>query len=148
GFSEGYFSKLVKGVDPELLPLDAEEDVDAFLARITPVIFDPNFAPKMVNLTDGIDNVAESANNFYEGVSQKEVEAFYAKFPQSDHEPEWGLNSKLTKKDGALVEQVWKSGGMYGTAIDKMISWLEKAMTVAESEHQKKSLSLLIEYYK
>src|SRR5690606_37401496 len=69
-------------------------------------------------------------------------------FPQSDREPEWGLNSKLTKKDGLLIEQVWKSGGMYGSAIDKMISWLEKAVNVAENDHQKESLSLLIEYYK
>jgi len=148
GFSKEYFSELVKAVDPESLPLQDGEDVDTLLARLQPILFDPTFAPKMVNLKDGVDNVAESANNFYENVSQKEVEAFYAKFPQSDHEPEWGLNSKLTKKDNSIVEQVWKSGGMYGAAIDKMISWLEKAVTVAENDQQKKSLSLLIEYYK
>jgi len=147
-FSEEYFSRLVKAVQPENLPLEENEDVDAFLTRVRPIIFDASFEPKMVNLKAGVDNVAESANNFYEGVTQKEVEAFYAKFPQSDREPEWGLNSKLTKKDGLLIEQVWKSGGMYGSAIDKMISWLEKAVTVAENDHQKESLSLLIEYYK
>src|SRR5690606_5793450 len=113
-----------------------------------PVIFDPSFAPKMVNLTDGVDHVAQSFNNFYENVTQKEVEAFYAKFPQSDQEPEWGLNSKVNKVNGKVVEQVWKSGGMYGSAIDKMIYWLEKAVTVAENDQQKKSLSLLIDYYK
>ena len=147
-FTEEYFSKLVNAVKPELLPLEPNEDISAFIARLRPVIFDASYVPKMVNLKDGIDNVTESANNFYEGVTQKEVEAFYAKFPQSDHEPEWGLNSKLTKKDGVLVEQVWKSGGMYGASIDKMISWLEKAITVAENDQQKKTLSLLIEYYK
>lgn len=148
GFSEAYFSRLVKAVNPEMLPLEESEDVDAFIARLKPVIFDPNFAAKMVDLKAGIDNVVASANNFYEGVTQKEVEAFYAKFPQSDHEPEWGLNSKVIKKDGVVAEKVWKSGGMYGAAIDKMIYWLEKATTVAESDHQRKSLSLLIEYYK
>lgn len=147
-FTEGYFSKLVNTIDPQRLPLEVGEDIDAFVARLRPIIFDPNFVPKMVNLKDGIDNVAESANNFYEGISQKEVEKFYAKFPQSDHEPEWGLNSKLIKKDGAVTEQVWKSGGMYGAAIDKVIYWLEKATTVAENDQQKKSLSLLIDYYK
>ncbi len=148
GFNEEYFVSLLKAVNEENLPLEEGEDIDQFLTRIKPVIFDPNFAPKMVNLKEGIDNVAGSANNFYENVSQKEVEAFYATFPQSDHEPEWGLNSKLTKKDGALVEKVWKSGGMYGTAIDKVIYWLKKAATVAENDNQKKSLDLLIEYYK
>ncbi|HUH19830.1 dipeptidyl-peptidase 3 family protein [Albibacterium sp.] len=148
GFNEEYFVSLLMAVNEENLPLGEGEDIDQFLTRIKPVIFDPNFAPKMVNLKEGIDNVAGSANNFYENVSQKEVEAFYATFPQSDHEPEWGLNSKLTKKDGALVEEVWKSGGMYGTAIDKVIYWLKKAATVAENDNQKKSLDLLIEYYK
>jgi len=148
GFNEEYFVSLVKAVNEESLPLEQGEDIDQFLARIEPVIFDPAFAPKMVNLKEGIDNVAGSSNNFYENVTQKEVEAFYATFPQSDHEPEWGLNSKLTKKDGALVEQVWKSGGMYGSAIDKVIYWLEKAATVAENDNQKQSLDLLIEYYK
>jgi len=147
-FNEEYFVALVKAVNEENLPLEKDEDINQFLARIEPVIFDPTFAPKMVNLKEGIDNVAGSANNFYENVNQKEVEAFYATFPQSDHEPEWGLNSKLIKKNGALVEQIWKSGGMYGTAIDKVIYWLEKASTVAENDNQKKSLNLLIEYYK
>lgn len=148
GFSEEYFGKLVRAAAVSSLPLNEGEDVDAFLARLRPIIFDPAYAPKMVNLDPDVDNIAESANNFYKGVTEKEVEAFYAKFPQSDREPEWGLNSKLTKKNGSVVEQVWKSGGMYGEAIDKMIFWLEKATTVAESDHQKKSLQLLIEYYK
>ena len=148
GFSEEYFAKLVNAAAASSLPLNEGEDVATFLTRLRPIIFDPSYASKMVNLDPDVDNVAESANNFYEGVTEKEVEAFYAKFPQSDREPEWGLNSKLAKKNGSVVEQVWKSGGMYGEAIDKMIFWLEKATTVAESDHQKKSLQLLIEYYK
>ena len=104
--------------------------------------------PKKVNLTAGIDNIANSANNFYEGVTQKEVEEFYAKFPKTDQEPEWGLNSKLIKENGVIKEKVWKSGGMYGAAIDKVIFWLEKAVTVAENDQQKKALELLVAYHK
>lgn len=143
-----YFSELVKNSDQSLLPLQSGETVDAFLVRIKPVIFDAKFMPKKVNLTAGIDNIANSANNFYEGVTQKEVEAFYAKFPKTDQEPEWGLNSKLIKENGVIKEKVWKSGGMYGAAIDKVIFWLEKAVTVAENDQQKKALELLVAYHK
>lgn len=147
-FSKDYFVSLVKAADSTLLPLQEGESVDEFITKIEPIIFDATFMPKMVNLTAGVDNVKESANNFYEGVSASEVEEFYASFPQSDHEPEWGLNSKVVKEDGQVVEKVWKSGGMYGAAIDKMIFWLEKAVAVAENDQQKNSLELLIEYYK
>lgn len=148
GFSEEYFKELVRAVQPDRLPLQEGDDVEGFLERIRPVIFDPAYIPKMVNLKAGVDNIAESANNFYEGVTQSEVEAFYAAFPQSDHEPEWGLNSKVTKQNGQVVERVWRSGGMYGEAIDKMVYWLEKAVTVAENAQQQNSLRLLIEYYR
>src|SRR5690606_33410708 len=111
-------------------------------------MFDAKYMAKMVERSEGVDNVVNSANNFYEGVTQAEVEAFYASFPQSDHEPEWGLNSKVVKENGQIVEKVWKSGGMYGPAIDKIIYWLEKAITVAENEAQAKALRLLVEYYK
>lgn len=148
GFSKEYFVKLVKTADSTRLPLQNGETVDDLVAKLEPIIFDATFMPKMVNLTAGIDNVRESANNFYEGVTADEVEAFYAGFPQSDHEPEWGLNSKVVKENGEVVEKVWKSGGMYGEAIDKMIFWLEKAVNVAENDQQKNSLQLLIEYYK
>lgn len=147
-FSKEYFVSLVKAADSTRLPLQDGETVGEFLAKIEPVIFDATFMPKMVNLTADADNIKESANNFYEGVGTAEVEKFYANFPQSDHEPEWGLNSKVVKEDGQVVEKVWKSGGMYGAAIDKMIFWLEKAVTVAENDQQKNSLQLLIEYYK
>ncbi|WP_118193661.1 dipeptidyl-peptidase 3 family protein [Albibacterium indicum] len=148
GFSKEYFVKLVKTADSTRLPLQNGETVDDLVAKLETIIFDATFMPKMVNLTAGIDNVRESANNFYEGVTADEVEAFYAGFPQSDHEPEWGLNSKVVKENGEVVEKVWKSGGMYGEAIDKMIFWLEKAVNVAENDQQKNSLQLLIEYYK
>ncbi|WP_222166041.1 dipeptidyl peptidase 3 [Edaphocola aurantiacus] len=150
--SEEYFKSLVKNSDTTKLPLEQGESVDAFLTRIHAPLYDMSYMPKMVDLRAGVDNIANSSNNFYEGVTQKEVEAFYnnpALFPHSDREPEWGLNSKVMKDaSGKLIEKVWKQGGMYDAAITKMVSWLEKAVTVAENEAQKKALSLLVEYYK
>ncbi len=143
-----YFSELVKNSDQSLLPLETGESVDAFLTRIKPIIFDAKFMAKKVDLTAGVDNIVNSANNFYEGVTQKEVEDFYGKFPKTDQEPEWGLNSKLVKENGVITEKPWKSGGMYGKAIDKIIFWLEKAVTVAENVQQKKALELLVAYFK
>lgn len=143
-----YFSAVVKGSKPESLPMEKGESVDAFLARIKPIVYDMNFEPKVVDQRPNIDNVANSSNNFYEGVTQKEVEAFYSKFPASDSAPSWGLNSKLMKENGQVVEKTWKSGGMYGAAIDKIAGWLEKAVSVAEDAEQKKSLELLVQFYK
>lgn len=147
-FNETYFADLVKNSDAKLLPLEEGENVDGLLARLQKVIFDKSYMPKMADFKAGIDHVASSSNNFYEGVTQAEVDAFYATFPKSDHEPEWGLNSKVVKENGKLVEKVWKSGGMYGAAIDKMIFWIEKAIPLSENEQQKEALQLLVEYYK
>lgn len=147
--SFAYFSSLVNKVKPELLPLEGQSTAD-FLKWIEPIMFDPNVDAKIVNLASGIDNVKGSANNFYEGVSQAEVEAYYAaRIDTTDTTPiSWGLNSKMVKVNGVVTEKVWKSGGMYGAAIDKIVFWLEKASGVAENEKQKKALDLLIEYYK
>lgn len=147
-FTFEYFSELVKNSDSKSLPLAEGESVNAFLAKMNKIIFDKNRQSKMVNLSKDIDHVTNSANNFYEGVTADEVEKFYATFPDSDQEPEWGLNSKLLKENGKIVEKVWKSGGMYGSAIDKSIYWLEKAIPFAESPRQAKALKLLVEYYK
>jgi dipeptidyl-peptidase III len=147
-FSFEYFTDLVKNSDQSLLPLENGENAEAFLTRVKPIIFDAKFMSKKVNLQAGIDNITNSANNFYEGVTQKEVEEFYAKFPKTDQEPEWGLNSKLIKENGVISEKVWKSGGMYGKSIDKIIYWLSKAVTVAENDQQKKALELLVAYFK
>lgn len=143
-----YFSDIVKNSDQAQLPLQNGETVDAFLARIKPIVYDLKFEPKVVDQRPDIDNVVHSSNNFYEGVTQKEVEAFYAKFNTKGDAPSWGLNSKLMKVNGNIEEKVWKSGGMYGAAIDHIVEWLEKAVTVAEDENQKKSLQLLIQFYK
>ncbi len=142
-----YFSQLVNHSEAKKLPLSEGESVEVFLTRIKPIIFDTNIQPKMVDLRADVDNITNSANNFYEGVTQKEVEDFYNNFPQTDQIPEWGLNTKLVKENGKLMEKVWKSDGMYGKAIDKIIYWLEKAVTVAENDQQKKSLELLVAYY-
>lgn len=144
-----YFTTLVKGSDAALLPLDGKT-VDAFLAEMKPVMFDPAVDTKIVNLASGIDNVKASANNFYEGVTQAEVEAYYAsRMKKNDPQPiSWGLNSKMVKEDGVLTEKVWKVGGMYGPSIEKIVYWLEKAVTVAENDKQKKALELLVQYYK
>ncbi len=143
-----YFASVVKACDTNQLPKEQGESTDAFLARIKPLVYDLKVEPKVVDLRPNVDNVVNSSNNFYEGVTQKEVEAYYAKFDTKGNAPSWGLNSKLMKENGQIVEKTWKSGGMYGAAIDKIIGWLEKATTVAENEQQKKTLQLLIEFYK
>lgn len=148
-FSFEYFSELVNTSNAKLLPLNGLS-VEGFLSKLRPIIFDPNFENKTVDLSSGIDNVKASANNFYEGVTQKEVEEYYeARMKKDDEEPiSWGLNSKMTKVNGEIVEKVWKVGGMYGQAISKIVYWLEKATNVAENENQKTALKLLVEYYK
>lgn len=150
-FSSEYFAELLKNSEQSQIPFAEGENLATFLTRMQPIIFDAKYESKMVDLRAGIDNVVNSSVNFYEGVTQNEVEAFYnnaAQFPVSDQTPEWGLNSKVTKKDGKVVEQIWKVGGMYSAALEKVCYWLDKAATVAENEQQKKAISLLSEYYK
>jgi len=148
-FSFDYFNELLKNSDASQLPLDGKT-TEAFAADMKQIIFDENFEKKIVNLDAGIDNVKNSFNNFYEGVSQKEVEGYYAKMMNKDDKTpiSYGLNSKLIKENGKLVEKTWKVGGMYDAAISKIVYWLEKAVTVAENENQKSALQLLVEYYK
>lgn len=143
-----YFSTLIKASDTASLPKESGESVQAFLTRIKPIVYDLKFEPKLVDLRPNIDNVVNSSVNFYEGVTQKEVDTFYAKFPTTGNAPSWGLNSKTMKENGQVVEKVWKSDGMYGAAIDKIVGWLEKAVTVAENAEQKKALELLVQYYR
>ena len=148
--SPAFFAELLKQTDKAKLPLNEGETLEAFTARLTPVIFDPKVYAKKVNLDAGIDQIAGSANNFYEGLTQKEVEAYYAsRIKKGDPSPvSYGLNSKLIKENGKITEKVWKQGGMYGPAIDRIIFWLEKATGVAESEAQKAVFQKLIDFYK
>lgn len=149
-FTPEFFSSLVEKVDSKNLPILDGENVDAFLARISPVMFDPKIASKRVNLDGNIDMVANSATNFYEGVTQKEATDFYKALPkQYNNEPyEYGINSKLIKENGKVVEKVYKIGGMYSAALEKIVFWLEKALPLAENPEQKESLAKLIEYHK
>ncbi len=149
-FNKEYFNELMKKSDAAGFSLGNEKTVDSLTAFLTPVLFDPSVAPKKINLDDSADMVVTSAGNFYEGVTQKEVEAFYAaKKKKDDPRPlSIGLNSKVVKKDGKIVEEVYKIDGLYGPAIQKIVFWLEKAVTVAENEQQKKGLETLISYYK
>ena len=144
-----FFAAAVKAAPAESLPLNGRT-VDVFLADMKPIVFDPKVDAKIVDLSTGIDNVKASANNFYEGVTQAEVESYYsARMNKNDEQPiSWGLNSKMVKENGVVTEKVWKVGGMYTAAIEKIVFWLEKAVNVAENEQQKKTLALLVEYYK
>ncbi len=142
-----YFSTVVKASDSIQIPKDTGESIQAFLNRIKPIVYDLKFEPKLVDQSPNIDNIKASSGNFYEGVTQKEVEEFYGKFNSKGEAPMWGLNSKLIKENGKITEKVWKVGGMYSPAIEKIVDWLQKAVTVAENDQQKKALQLLIEYY-
>jgi len=150
-FSEKFFEEAVKSIDAEKLPLSKGETVDALIAMLKPIIFDPAVYPKRTNQAEGVDLIRTSANNYYgEGVSQSEVESFYGKMknPNDSTPVSYGLNSKLVKKDGVLVEETYKVGGLYSAAITKIIGWLEKAATVAENDKQKDVINTLIDFYK
>lgn len=150
GFSQAWFEQTVKAIDPAKLPLREGETVEQFLGVIGPMIFDPTIAAKRTNRDDGVDPVADSANNFYgEGVTAKDVENFYKKkIDKKDKTPiSWGLNSKLVREGGKLVEKTWFAGGMYGPAITEIVKWLEKAREVAENDQQREVIDRLIAYY-
>ncbi|MEZ4825718.1 MAG: dihydrofolate reductase [Bacteroidia bacterium] len=149
-FSQEYFAGLLKQVSPENLPMMDGEDTDAFIARISPIMFDPGIAAKKVNLNSSVDIIQNSAVNFYEGVTEAEVDAYYNSIIDKN-DPQaisYGLNTKVVKENGKVVEKTWKVGGMYTEAIEKVVYWLEKAIDVAETDAQKQSLSLLVDYYK
>lgn len=150
GFSEIFLMQAVSDIPAEFFPLEKGQSKGQLLNILLKVIFDPNVAPKRVNQADGQDLIVTSANNYYEGVTQAEVEAFYnAMKKPDDHTPiSYGLNSKLIKKDGNLVEEVYKVGGKYSADIERIIYWLQKAELVAENPQQKEVIHLLIEFYK
>ena len=150
GFSPDFLIKSVMNIDDDRLPLFSGETPEMMLEQLLPVIFNPDTLSKKVNQTDGEDLVVTSAVNFYEGLTQQEVENFYAKMKEKDglQPPSWGLNSKLVKKEGNISDIVWKADGMYGKTISKIIYWLEKAKEVAENNQQKKVISLLVDYYR
>ena len=150
-FDAAYWNALIQGCPKATFPVTPSCSNPAQLAAfLQPILFDPKIDAKRVNQESGIDLVQGSANNFYSGVTQKEVEAYYKPLKNpADTTPVWfGLNSRLTKVNGKVTEIPWKSGGLYGEAIDRIRFWLQKAITVAENPKQKKALELLEEYYK
>ena len=150
GFSEESFYEMVGAVADEYLPLSKGQSKEDLLGILVPVIFNPEVMPKRVNQTDGEDLVQTSACNFYENVSQAEVERFYARMKEDGNEqaPSYGLNSKLTKRNGELVEMKWTEDGLYGAAIKEIVSWLLRAQKYAENEEQKHLIDLLVKYYR
>jgi dipeptidyl-peptidase III len=148
-FSSAYFKSLIEQSKKEGFPshpdfpgLDIHKNVES-------IMFDPSVDPKAVVFSPGVDVVKASSNNFYENVTQKEAETFYSAKTASGvpDQPSWGLNSKLVKENGNLVEKTWKMGGMYNDAIAKIVFWIRKAIEVAENEKQKQTLELLVKYY-
>lgn len=150
GFSEESFYEMVGAIADEYLPLSKGQSKEDLLGILVPVIFNPEVMPKRVNQTDGEDLVQTSACNFYENVSQAEVERFYARMKEegNDQAPSYGLNSKLTKRNGELVELKWTEDGLYGAAIKEIVSWLLRAQKYAENEEQKHLIDLLVKYYR
>ena len=150
GFSQEYFKELILKSAAAGIPLKQGETLDHLLTVLMPVMFDPKLLSKKVNQNSDIDMVKNSAVNFYDGVSQKEVEDFYAKIQKKD-DPEpvsYGLNSKLVRENGKIVEKVYKIDGVYGSAIAEIVKWLDKAATVAENDVQKNTILKLVDFYK
>ena len=151
-FSKSFFIEALQGADKALLPLERFGTTEELCQILCHVIFEPDVLPKRVNKAEGADVVASSACNFYEGVSQKEVEDFYNDMKDEnadDREPvSYGLNSKLVKRNGKLVELVWSENGMYADAIKHITYWLEKAAGVAENGKQRQYIETLVRYYR
>lgn len=150
-FSQDYFSILVKGSSiNDSITLEGET-IDQMMTKLMPVIFDPSVDAKKVVKDKGVDKVALSANNYYgDGVTESEAVAHYGAMGKLGEETpiEYGLNSRLVKIDNKLVDLVYKSGGLYGDAIDRVIFWLQKAKNVAENNAQANHIGMLIDYFK
>ena len=150
-FDEEYFNEVISAASPESdFPLLEDQSVEQLITELTPILFDQNLDPKKVNTADGVDKVATSAVNFYEGVTEQEVVDFYAALSTSDDSNpiSYGLNSKLVKIDGQIVERVWHVGGMYSEALEQVVYWLERAIGVAENDKQRTTFELLVKYYR
>lgn len=149
GFTRAYYQELLNNTPAHFYPTTTTIAVDQIKELTTDIIFNKELAPFKKYQNDTDDLLRQSAVNFYEGVTQKEAEAFYDAFKkEDDHKPiSYGLNSRLVKKDGEVKEQVYKVGGLYSAAIEKIIYWLTQAVEVAENKTQKEVLQLLISYY-
>ena len=150
GFSSDFFSQAVNIISEEKLPLHNSESKSDLIDRLIPVIFDPQVDARRVNQNENEDLIATSANNYYQNVNQEEAEAFYKnlKDPNDKTPVSHGMNTLLTKEGGKVVEKVWKVDGLYSPAIDKIVYWLGKALSVAENDQQRKVIALLIDFYR
>ena len=150
GFTPEFFKKALESVGEDKLPIGEGETLDMLCEEVFPVIFNPQVMAKRVNQADGEDLVLTSASNYYDGLTQQEAEEFYAKMktPNDTMPVMYGMNSRLVKENGRVYEKVWKSGGLYGQAIDKIIYWLDKAKGVAENDKQKAVIEKMIQFYK
>ncbi len=150
-FSEKFLEASIKSLEPELIAplLQPGEKAENLIQKLLPVIFDPTIYPKRTNQADGVDLILTSGNNYYEGITQSEVEAFYSKMknPGDSTPVSYGLNSKLVKENGIIKEKIYKQGGLYSSAIDKIVYWLKKASEVAENEKQRDVINSLIKFY-
>ncbi len=148
-FSEEYLIELINNSPDGKFPVKGSEDLNSLIKLLVHVLFDPDIDTKRVNLDPDADMALESANNFYTGVSQEEVLSFYEKYiNEEDSQPlSYGLNSQLTKIEEKLVENIWRSDGMYSPAINEIVNWLQKALSVAENENQRLTILKLIEFY-
>jgi dipeptidyl-peptidase III len=148
-FSKEFLKQIVAASDEHEFPLQKNEKLNDLVNKIENIIFDPSVDSIKVNLNPKDDLVKTSAVNFYEGVSQKDVEAYYKEIvdPKDEQPVSYGINSKLMKENGKIVEKTWRANGMYGLAIRRIVYWLNKAIEVAENDQQKKALQLLVEYY-
>lgn len=149
GFSPEFFKQALLGVDTSTLPLAEGQTVEQLCDEVFPVIFDTKVMAKRVNQAAGEDLVLTSACNYYDGVTQQEAEDFYQalKDPKDETPISYGLNSRLVKADGKVQEKVWKVGGVYSPAIEKIVYWLKKAEGVAETPEQKAVIVKLVEFY-
>ena len=152
GFSAEFLKKAISLLDPALVPVRPGQSIEAFTEEICQVILDPTVLPKRTTQSGDQDLIQASANNYYgEGLTQKEVEDFYAsqKNDPTDMTPiSYGLNSRLVKENGQIQEKVWKVGGLYSPAIEAIVAELEKAIPFAENKAQKETIETLIDYYR
>jgi len=149
-FSRDYWDQLVANSESDRFPLVEGEDKTQLAENLASIVFDLDKDAKRLNQDQGVDNISASANNYYEGVTQAEVEDFYSNLidPNNPRGVSHGLNSKLNKEDGQVKESTYKIDGLYGPALEKVVYWLELAIPAAENDLQRSALEKLVEYYK